>query len=275
MKLYLPPPGKWEGVNCSYGYYWGFKMDYFKKNRTIAYLFIKLGLFIVIGVSINMLKEGMELHKQGDPASLKSAKTEAAFGICGILFGAVMIINTTGKRDIENMYEQISESGVDYEDVKADLDAGKRYKNIIIGEKYAMAYSAGTIFIDGRDLAWVYPKIDDITMRYYFIIPLWKTKVYNIEMYTFSRKTVQITISQGKKKFDEIMRELIKIAPGVLYGESTEWTKMRRNNPEDFLYMARQNRIREESKLWAEKYMEKYGFTSDVDYTGRSKDYYN
>ncbi|MCR5836577.1 MAG: hypothetical protein K6G88_08715 [Lachnospiraceae bacterium] len=190
-------------------------------------------------------------------------------GILGLLFGFVTIINTTSGSDHRKLEEQLEKNEVDYADVKADLDCGKRYKNIVIGEKYAMAYSMGTKFINGNNLAWVYPKIEEITTTIFFIIPVSRQKMYSIECYTFFNETITITNGFSEKKFEEIMNELVKIAPGVLYGESKEWTKMRRDNPEEFLNMARQSRIRAESKQMSEKYMERYGFVSDYSYDKR------
>lgn len=174
-----------------------------------------------------------------------------------LLLVNVLIIQIK-RNNPKRIFDKMSESGVDVEDVQMDLQNGKKYKNIYIGKKYAMGYHNGTKFIDGDNLAWVRPKTDVRKIRIFFIIPIHKTTYYLIEYFTFSGENDEILICKNKKEFEKIMSEFVAIAPGVLYGKNKEWSKLYRKDRQEFYRIARQSKYEAGKNISMDEYMDQF-----------------
>ena len=190
--------------------------------------------------------------------SERSGKIYIAISLVLFMMAITFWLTRTNRNDRNSIWQNFYEKDVDVDDVYEDIQYGKKYKKIIIGKKYAMAYSNGTKFIDGKTLAWVYPKVDVYKHRTCFFITVSKTYSYMIGYWTFSGENEELHVTRKKKEFEEIMEDFLTIAPGVLYGENKEWKKLIRNNREEFLRMARLSRLKEENQMYMDEYMDQF-----------------
>lgn len=181
--------------------------------------------------------------------SMMWAKTYLACAFLLVMMMMALLLKYTNRNDIVQLEKTFEEKEVEIEEVKKDLDNGDEYRVLRVGKRYAMGYQSRTKFIDGKELAWVYPKKRVKTHWYRWTIPVYKEQPeYSIGYITFSGEKEEIYVGKNKFEFGQLMEAFLKIAPGVLYGENPEWKKLYNTNKEEFYEFARQRREKAEHK---------------------------